>query len=81
MQSTKILIYRSGLFRITKAAITPGTQPQTHSKNVIRIEPQPLSKTAKGGKIIDNITRQILMILFFDLMYLCDVILLKLLQF
>ena len=61
--------YRSGLLRITNAAITPGTQPQIHNIKVIRIEPQPLSKTAKGGKIIDSITRQILIISFDDLMY------------
>jgi len=51
-----------GLFRITKAAITPGTQPQSHSKNTIIIEPHPLSITAKGGQIIDNKTLQKLMI-------------------
>ncbi len=44
--------------------MTPGTQPQSHNKKVITIEPQPLSITAKGGQIIDNITRQILIISF-----------------
>ena len=58
--------YRSGLFNITNAAITPGTQPQSHNRNVIKIEPQPLSKTAKGGKIIAKITLQILIISFND---------------
>lgn len=29
--------------------MTPGTQPQSHSKKTITIEPQPLFKTAKGG--------------------------------
>lgn len=53
---------------MTKAAITPGTHPQSQSKNVIRIEPQPLSKTAKGGQMIDKITRQILIFSFDDLM-------------
>jgi len=48
--------------------MTPGTQPQSHNKNTIRIEPQPLSKTAKGGQIMDSITRQILIISFDDLM-------------
>ncbi len=48
---------------MTKAAMTPGTQPQIHNKKVIKIDPQPLSKTAKGGKIIAKITRQILIIL------------------
>lgn len=48
--------------------MTPGTQPQIHNIKVIRKDPQPLSKTAKGGKMIDNITRQILIISFDDLM-------------
>jgi hypothetical protein len=43
------------LFSITKAAITPGTHPQQVNKNTIKIEPQPLSITAKGGKIIHKI--------------------------
>jgi len=46
------------LFMI-KAAITPGTQPQQVSINTNRTEPQPLSRIAKGGKIIHNITRKI----------------------
>ena len=33
--------------------MTPGTHPQSHNKNTIIIEPQPLSKTANGG---DKIT-------------------------
>ncbi len=48
----------SGLFKITKAAITPGTQPHKVKIKTIKIDPQPLSKTEKGGKIIDNKTRQ-----------------------
>jgi hypothetical protein len=47
---------------MTKAAITPGTHPQSHNRNTIKIEPQPLSITAKGGQIIDSITLQKLMI-------------------
>ena len=47
---------------MTKAAITPGTQPQSHNKKVMTIEPQPLSMTAKGGQKIARITLQILMI-------------------
>lgn len=54
--------YLFGLFKITNAAITPGTQPQSHNKKVITIEPQPLSNTAKGGHIIERITLQILII-------------------
>ena len=69
LESTNIRIYRSGLLRITNAAITPGTHPQSHNKNVIKTEPQPLSKTDSGGKIIAKITRQILIISFDDLMY------------
>ena len=41
---------------MTKAAITPGTHPQSHSKNTIKTEPHPLSNTAKGGHKIDNKT-------------------------
>ncbi len=35
---------------MTNAAITPGTQPQKVKSKTIRKEPQPLPKTAKGGK-------------------------------
>jgi hypothetical protein len=41
------------------APITPGTQAQRVRRNTIIIEPQPLSITANGGKIIQRITRQI----------------------
>jgi len=44
------------------AAITPGIQPQTVKIKTIRIDPQPLSITAKGGKTIDSNTRQILIV-------------------
>lgn len=54
---------------MTKAAMTPGTHPHIHNKKVIKKEPQPLSTTAKGGKIIAKITRQILIMSFDDLMY------------
>lgn len=37
-----------------RAAITPGTQPQSHKMNTIIIEPQPLSNTAKGGQTIES---------------------------
>lgn len=57
--------YRSGLFKITSAAITPGTQPQSQSKKVIRIEPQPLSKTASGGHNMASKTLQKLIIFDF----------------
>ena len=36
--------------------MTPGTYPQSHNTNTIIIEPQPLSKTAKGGHKIDKTT-------------------------
>lgn len=67
-KSAKISNYLSGLFKITKAAITPGTQPQSHNKNTIKIDPHPLSKTAKGGQIMESKTRQILIFSFDDLM-------------
>jgi hypothetical protein len=54
------------LFSITKAAITPGTHPQQVNKSTIKIEPQPLSRTAKGGKIIHKIRlKQDIGIIFF----------------
>ena len=53
-----------GLLIITSAAITPGIQPQTDKIKTIIIDPQPLSITANGGQIIDNITLQILMLIF-----------------
>ena len=55
--------YRFGLFKITNAAITPGTHPQSHNKKTITIEPHPRSRTAKGGQKIERMTLQILMIL------------------
>lgn len=58
--------YFSGLFKITKAAITPGTQPQSHNIKTITIEPQPLSRTAKGGQKIERMTLQILMMINFN---------------
>tara|TARA_B110000003_G_C16576886_1_gene506500 strand:+ start:639 stop:809 length:171 start_codon:yes stop_codon:yes gene_type:complete len=45
---------------MTKAAITPGTQPQSVKIKTIKKEPQPLSTTARGGNKMDNKTRQIL---------------------
>lgn len=53
-------IYLSGLFRITNAAITPGTQPQSHNKKTITIDPQPLPITDSGGKKMASKTLQIL---------------------
>lgn len=44
---------------IIKAAITPGIQPHRVRINTSKSEPQPLSITASGGKIIQRITRQI----------------------
>tara|TARA_B100001059_G_scaffold109421_1_gene109452 strand:- start:375 stop:539 length:165 start_codon:yes stop_codon:yes gene_type:complete len=49
------------LFRITKAAITPGAHPQRVKINTINTDPQPWSITAKGGNKIDNKTRKKLM--------------------
>lgn len=40
------------------AAITPGTHPINVNMVVIMIDPQPLSITASGGKMIHNKTRQ-----------------------
>ena len=48
---------------MTKAAITPGTHPHKVNKKTIRIEPQPLPITAKGGKIIASKTREKLILI------------------
>jgi hypothetical protein len=48
----------SPLLRISKAPITPGTQPHKVNRNTIAIDPHPLSHTANGGKIIANMTRK-----------------------
>lgn len=40
-----------------KAAITPGTHPQSVRIKTITIDPHPLSITAKGGRRIDKSTR------------------------
>ena len=40
---------------MTIAAIIPGIQPHAVRRNTIRNEPQPLSTTAKGGKITARI--------------------------
>lgn len=44
------------LFRIIKAAMTPGIQPKQVKIKTMRIDPQPRSNTANGGKMMDNIT-------------------------
>ena len=43
---------------MTRAAITPGTQPHKVSNNTIRKEPQPLPMTDNGGNSIANKTRK-----------------------
>jgi|SRR5665647_1752328 hypothetical protein len=45
------------LFMIN-APMTPGTHPQRVRRNTIRIDPQPLSMTARGGQIMQIITRK-----------------------
>ena len=42
---------------MTNAAITPGTHPQKVKSRTIRKDPQPLPKTAKGGKNMASNTR------------------------
>jgi len=58
----------SGLFKIIKAAITPGIQPAKVRRKVIKKEPQPLSITAKGGKKIARSTRIKLIDLFLGIL-------------
>jgi len=45
---------------MTKAAITPGTHPQSVKSSTIKNEPQPLPITAKGGNKIASKTRKTL---------------------
>lgn len=47
-----------------RAAITPGTHPKKVRIRTINIDPQPLSRTAKGGRRMDKSTRQKLKIQF-----------------
>jgi len=51
-----IYLICSFLFKIIRAAITPGTHPHKVRINTIAIDPHPLFKTAKGGKITDKNT-------------------------
>lgn len=60
---------------MTRAAILPGTQPQSHYRNTMIMEPQPLSKNANGGNIMDNKTLQKLMIYLILIDVLFDVLL------
>lgn len=54
------------LFKIIKAAITPGTQPQRVSKKTIKIDPHPFPITERGGNRMANKTLQKLIDLIFD---------------
>ncbi|TYP96072.1 hypothetical protein C7447_1099 [Tenacibaculum adriaticum] len=54
--SYQIFIYYLGLFKITKAPITPGIHPQSVNKKMIINEPHPLSITDNGGNKIANKT-------------------------
>ena len=58
---SKFRLIESSLFRITSAPMTPGTQPAIVRMDTINIEPQPLSITARGGKITQSITLVIFM--------------------
>ena len=51
---------------MTRAAITPGTHPQSVNKKTIRIEPQPLPITDKGGNRMAKSTLQKLIGIRFD---------------
>lgn len=51
---------------MTKAAITPGTQPQKVKSSTIKNEPQPFPMTDNGGNTIANKTLKKLII--FDLL-------------
>lgn len=61
-----------GLFRIIKAAITPGIHPNRVRIKTIRNEPHPLSTIDKGGNMMANKTLQKDMSLFIDFCLLID---------
>tara|TARA_B100000787_G_scaffold160204_1_gene139054 strand:+ start:12488 stop:12721 length:234 start_codon:yes stop_codon:yes gene_type:complete len=46
------------LFKIIRAAITPGIQPKHVKIKTIKTEPHPLSMIAKGGNKIESKTLQ-----------------------
>jgi hypothetical protein len=50
---------------MTRAAITPGIQPRIVRMKTKRIEPHPLSITARGGKMMHRITFQKVILLVF----------------
>ncbi|CAM1339617.1 conserved hypothetical protein [Tenacibaculum aestuarii] len=52
------------MFNMISAAITPGTHPQSVSKNTIMIDPHPFPITAKGGNKIANKTLNKLIVLY-----------------
>lgn len=56
------MFYRLGLFEMIRAAITPGIHPKQVNRATMRIDPQPLSMTASGGKIMESMTRPRLII-------------------
>src|SRR5690606_23736886 len=49
------------LFKMTRAQMTPGTQPQRVKSNTIRKDPQPFPKTDRGGNKMASNTLQKLM--------------------
>lgn len=53
---------------MTNAPITPGIQPHKVNIKMIRTEPQPLSITANGGKIIESMTLKTLTLMFYLLL-------------
>ena len=57
------------MFKITKAAITPGTHPAHVRIRTMRNEPHPRSITANGGKMIAKSTLQNDIVLLFYLFF------------
>lgn len=63
MGMQEVYIKNQFFLQIINAAITPGTHPAIVSRTTKRIEPQPLSNTASGGKRIHKMTLPKLMAL------------------
>ena len=54
------------MFSMIRAVMMPGTHPHKVRMVTIRMDPQPQSRTASGGKMMARMTRRRDMGLFFE---------------
>ena len=57
-ETVMVFMAYSFLLRMMSAPMTPGTQPMAVRISTIRKDPQPLSITDSGGKMMANRTRR-----------------------